>query len=44
MHRSIGDRLRIAPFLRYDKDPYLVVTDDGRLDYVQTPTRRATGS
>jgi uncharacterized protein len=35
-HRSIGDRLpRIAPFLRYDKDPYLVVTDDGRLEYIQ---------
>ena len=35
-HRSIGDRLpRIAPFLRYDKDPYLVVTDDGRLVYIQ---------
>ena len=35
-HRSIKDRLpRIAPFLRYDKDPYLVVTNDGRLVYVQ---------
>jgi uncharacterized membrane protein (UPF0182 family) len=35
-HRSIADRLpRIAPFLRYDKDPYLVVTSDGRLVYVQ---------
>ena len=35
-HRSIDDRLpRIAPFLRYDKDPYLVVTSDGRLVYIQ---------
>ncbi len=35
-HRSIGDRLpRIAPFLRYDKDPYMVVADDGRLVYIQ---------
>ena len=35
-HRSISDRLgRIAPFLRYDKDPYIVVDGDGRLVYVQ---------
>jgi len=35
-HRSISDRLgRIAPFLRYDKDPYLVVDTNGRLLYVQ---------
>ncbi len=35
-HRTINDRLqRVAPFLRYDKDPYLVVDDDGRLVYVQ---------
>jgi uncharacterized membrane protein (UPF0182 family) len=35
-HRSIRDRLpRIAPFLRYDKDPYLVVGDDGRLVWIQ---------
>jgi uncharacterized membrane protein (UPF0182 family) len=35
-HRSLGDRLpRIAPFLRYDKDPYLAVTDDGRMVYIQ---------
>ena len=35
-HRSLADRLpRIAPFLRFDKDPYLVVTDDGRLVYIQ---------
>ena len=35
-HRSINDRLgRIAPFLRYDKDPYIVIDDEGRLIYVQ---------
>ncbi len=35
-HRSISDRLgRIAPFLRYDKDPYIVVDGAGRLVYVQ---------
>jgi len=35
-HRSINDRLgRIAPFLRYDKDPYIVIDGDGRLVYVQ---------
>ncbi len=36
MHRSLSERLQlIAPFLSYDKDPYVVVTDDGRLVYVQ---------
>lgn len=36
MHRSLADRLdRIAPFLAYDKDPYLVVADDGRLVWIQ---------
>jgi uncharacterized protein len=35
-HRSLSDRLGlVAPFLRYDKDPYLVVTGDGRLVYIQ---------
>jgi len=34
--RSLGDRVtRIAPFLRYDKDPYLVVNARGRLVYIQ---------
>jgi hypothetical protein len=33
--RSIEERVQaIAPFLRYDKDPYLVVTSSGRLDYI----------
>jgi uncharacterized protein len=32
MYRSIRDRIRqAAPFVRFDRDPYLVVTDDGRL-------------
>lgn len=36
MHRTIGDRVGlIAPFLRYDKDPYLVVAGDGGLVYIQ---------
>jgi uncharacterized protein len=35
-HRSLDDRLsRIAPFLRFDKDPYLVVGADGRLVWIQ---------
>ncbi|HSG85416.1 MAG TPA: UPF0182 family protein [Candidatus Limnocylindrales bacterium] len=35
-HRSIADRLpRIAPFLRYDRDPYLVVKPDGGLVFIQ---------
>ena len=36
LHRSLGDRLPlIAPFLRYDKDPYVVIDGAGRLSYVQ---------
>ncbi len=32
IYRSIRDRIRqAAPFVRFDRDPYLVVTDDGRL-------------
>jgi uncharacterized protein len=32
MHRNIMDRVtRIAPFLIYDEDPYIVVSNDGRL-------------
>jgi uncharacterized membrane protein (UPF0182 family) len=35
-HRSLNDRLSlIAPFLRLDKDPYLVIDDTGRMVYVQ---------
>ena len=34
-HRALEDRVpRIAPFLRYDKDPYIVVNGDGRLVYL----------
>ena len=36
MHRTLQDRLALlAPFLRYDKDPYVVVGADGRLVYIQ---------
>jgi uncharacterized membrane protein (UPF0182 family) len=36
MRRTLSERLSaVAPFLRYDKDPYLVVGDDGRLVYIQ---------
>jgi len=32
LHRNIKERInRIAPFLSYDSDPYIVVNDDGRL-------------
>jgi len=35
MNRSIEDRVQeIAPYLRYDMDPYLVVTSTGQLDYI----------
>jgi uncharacterized membrane protein (UPF0182 family) len=33
--RGVRDRAaRIAPFLKYDDDPYLILTDDGRLVYM----------
>ncbi|MEO7229569.1 MAG: UPF0182 family protein, partial [Candidatus Limnocylindrales bacterium] len=36
MHRALRERLLlIAPFLSYDKDPYVVVTESGRLVYIQ---------
>jgi uncharacterized membrane protein (UPF0182 family) len=32
MHRPVAERIRrIAPFFRYDRDPYIVVAADGRL-------------
>jgi len=35
LNRSISERVRaVAPFLKYDKDPYLVVSD-GRLYWIQ---------
>ncbi len=34
-HRSLDDRVpRIAPFLRYDRDPYVVIDGEGRLVYL----------
>ncbi|MBI3747181.1 MAG: UPF0182 family protein [Chloroflexi bacterium] len=36
MNRALQERLQlIAPFLQYDKDPYVVVNADGRLVYIQ---------
>ncbi len=36
MNRDLVDGCRcIAPFLQFDKDPYLVITDQGHLAYVQ---------
>jgi uncharacterized protein len=36
MHRTLAERVNlVAPFLRFDKDPYLVVGTDGRLSYIQ---------
>jgi len=35
MYRRVAERVRqAAPFLRYDHDPYFVVTDDGRLVWI----------
>ena len=35
-HRNITDRvMTIAPFLQYDEDPYLVVSEDGRLFWIR---------
>ena len=34
-HRQIGERVRrIAPFFRFDSDPYFVIRDDGRLAWL----------
>ncbi|GIK54400.1 MAG: UPF0182 family protein [Chloroflexi bacterium] len=36
LHRQVQERIRqIAPFLLLDQDPYLVVTDNGRLVWLQ---------
>jgi uncharacterized protein len=36
MHRTLAERLeRIAPFLREDKDPYVVIDGRGHLVYIQ---------
>jgi uncharacterized protein len=43
-HRSLSERLPlIAPFLRYDKDPYLVVDGSGRLKYIQDAFTTSNG-
>ncbi|MGH7312869.1 MAG: UPF0182 family protein, partial [Candidatus Rokuibacteriota bacterium] len=35
MHWPVADRIRrIAPFFRYDRDPYIVVAGDGRLVWI----------
>jgi uncharacterized membrane protein (UPF0182 family) len=35
MHRNIRDRVeRVAPFLTYDHDPYIVVGNDGKLYWI----------
>jgi uncharacterized protein len=35
MRRNVRDRVEaLAPFLTYDQDPYIVVSDDGRLSWV----------
>ncbi|MBA2720312.1 MAG: UPF0182 family protein [Chloroflexi bacterium] len=35
-HRNLSERLRlVAPFLKFDKDPYLVIDGAGRLKYIQ---------
>ncbi len=35
MHREIRNRVaRLAPFLTFDQDPYIVVGDDGRLSWI----------
>jgi len=34
-HRDVLDRARLAlPFLMFDPDPYMVITDDGRLEWI----------
>ena len=35
MYRRVAERVRqAAPFLRFDRDPYLVVTGEGRLVWI----------
>jgi uncharacterized protein len=32
IYRTVGERIRlVAPFFRFDRDPYIVATDEGRL-------------
>ena len=41
-HRNIVERAQLAiPFVRFDSDPYLVITDDGRLlEHLDRPAGR----
>ena len=35
-HRNIEERIhQIAPFLKFDSDPYIVITEDGKLVWIQ---------
>src|SRR5215204_1627808 len=43
MHRNIGDRIaRVAPFLTYDDDPFMVVNSDGHLFWMVDAYTRAS--
>jgi len=36
LHRNVVDRaMQVAPFLVYDRDPYIVICDEGRLYWIQ---------
>ncbi len=36
LYRNVVDRaMKVAPFLVYDRDPYIVISDDGRLYWIQ---------
>ena len=36
LYRNVVDRaMKVAPFLVYDRDPYIVISDDGRLHWIQ---------
>ncbi len=36
LYRNVVDRaMRVAPFLVYDQDPYIVVSNDGKLHWIQ---------
>ena len=36
LYRNVVDRaMKVAPFLLYDRDPYIVISDDGKLYWIQ---------
>ena len=36
LYRNVVDRaIKVAPFLVYDRDPYIVISNDGRLHWIQ---------